>query len=141
MNGMDSGIGIIERSTSSVANTVVDNMREALTTARDILSDDVSTSPVITPVIDLSDAQNGISNLGSMLNANNFKINANLGRITTNADRFNALQASLQTGNAGNGVNINFEQNNYSPTELSRLDIYRQTRNQLAMLKGMVDGI
>lgn len=141
VNGMDSGIGIIERSTSSVANTVVDNMREALTTARDILSDDVSTSPVITPVIDLSDAQNGISNLGSMLNANNFKINANLGRITTNADRFNALQASLQTGNAGNGVNINFEQNNYSPTELSRLDIYRQTRNQLAMLKGMVDGI
>lgn len=141
VNGMDSGIGIIERSTSSVANTVVDNMREALTTARDILSDDVTTSPVITPVIDLSDAQNGISNLGSMLNANNFKINANLGRITTNADRLNALQASLQTGNAGNGVNINFEQNNYSPTELSRLDIYRQTRNQLAMLKGMVDGI
>ena len=141
VNGMDSGIGIIERSTSSVASTVVDNMREALTTARDILSDDVTTSPVITPVIDLSDAQNGISNLGSMLNANNFKINANLGRITTNADRLNALQASLQTGNAGNGVNINFEQNNYSPTELSRLDIYRQTRNQLAMLKGMVDGI
>lgn len=141
VNGMNSGIGIVERSTSSVANTVVDNMREALTTARDILSDDVSTSPVITPVIDLSDAQNGISSLGSMLNANNFKINANLGRITTNADRLNALQASLQTGNAGNGVNINFEQNNYSPTELSRLDIYRQTRNQLAMLKGMVDGI
>lgn len=141
VNGMNSGIGIVERSTSSVTNTVVDNMREALTTARDILSDDVNTSPVITPVIDLSDAQNGISNLGSMLNANNFKINANLGRITTNADRLNALQASLQPGNAGNGVNINFEQNNYSPTELSRLDIYRQTRNQLAMLKGMVDGI
>ena len=76
-----------------------------------------------------------------MLNANNFNINANLGRITTNADRLNALQASLQTGNTGNGDNINFEQNNYSPTELSRLDIYRQTRNQLAMLKGMVDGI
>ena len=56
------------------------------------------------------------------------------------------LKASLQnegiigkTKNASNTVtnNYNFVQNNTSPKALSRLDIYRQTRNQLAFAKGV----
>ena len=39
------------------------------------------------------------------------------------------------TNNAG-VTNYNFYQTNNSPKALSRLDIYRQTRNQIAMLKG-----
>jgi hypothetical protein len=34
----------------------------------------------------------------------------------------------------GNSV-ITFTQNNYSPVPLSRFEIYRQTRNQLALVK------
>ena len=34
--------------------------------------------------------------------------------------------------------NIQFVQNNYSPKALSRFDIYRQTKNQLSMLKGLM---
>ena len=42
---------------------------------------------------------------------------------------------------AGGGVfnrsnNVNFVQNNYSPKALSRLEVYRQTKNLTAMLKG-----
>lgn len=56
------------------------------------------------------------------------------------------LKASLQSEgiigkakNASNTVtnNYNFVQNNTSPKALSRLDIYRQTRNQLAFAKGV----
>lgn len=56
------------------------------------------------------------------------------------------LKASLQsegiigrTKTASNNVtnNYNFVQNNTSPKALSRLDIYRQTRNQLAFAKGV----
>lgn len=35
-------------------------------------------------------------------------------------------------------VNNNFTQNNYSPKALSRYDIYRDTRNQISRLKGVV---
>lgn len=34
--------------------------------------------------------------------------------------------------------NYNFTKNNYSPKSLSRIDIYRQTKNQFAALKGLV---
>ncbi|WP_130837521.1 hypothetical protein [Lachnoclostridium sp. Marseille-P6806] len=135
--GQFAGLGMIKNASVSVADTVVNTMQRALSTARDILSDDISTQPVITPVIDLSDAQNGMRRLGSMFNYNGFRVNANLGHITTNADKLSALQSAMTQGN-NSGSNINFTQNNYSPTALSRLDIYRQTRNQLAILKGMV---
>lgn len=39
-------------------------------------------------------------------------------------------------GNAG-GVSYNFIQNNNSPKALDRLEIYRQTRNQLELAKGV----
>lgn len=40
---------------------------------------------------------------------------------------------------SGKGVvnNYNFVQNNTSPKALSRLEIYRQTRNQLNFVKGV----
>ena len=37
------------------------------------------------------------------------------------------------------GNNYNFTQNNYSPKALSRIDIYRQTKNQFSALKGLVE--
>lgn len=48
-----------------------------------------------------------------------------------------ALQGeSIITNNAVGNQTYNFYQTNNSPKALSRLDIYRQTRNQIAMLKG-----
>ena len=41
---------------------------------------------------------------------------------------------SDSTGKNQNG-GMTFIQNNYSPKELSRIDIYRQTKNQFAMLR------
>ena len=48
-----------------------------------------------------------------------------------------ALQGeNIITNNAVGNSTVNFYQTNNSPKALSRLDIYRQTRNQLALLKG-----
>lgn len=35
------------------------------------------------------------------------------------------------------GTTVNYVQNNYSPSSLSRIDIYRQTRNQLSTIGGL----
>jgi hypothetical protein len=42
---------------------------------------------------------------------------------------------ALATSAASGPTTIKFEQNNYSPESLSTADIYRKTRNQLAMAK------
>ena len=46
-----------------------------------------------------------------------------------------------QNGNtkSTSGNNYNLIQNNYSPKALSRIDIYRQTKNQFSALKGLVE--
>lgn len=49
-----------------------------------------------------------------------------------------AVTAPAQTDNASNVTNVNYTQNNYSPTALSRAEIYRQTRNQLSTIEGVV---
>ena len=41
-------------------------------------------------------------------------------------------------GSSRAGNTYTFTQNNYSPKALSRLDIYRQTKNQFSALKGAV---
>lgn len=45
-------------------------------------------------------------------------------------------QAGISAVTNNNNRNYSFVQNNYSPKALSRLDIYRQTKNLTAMLKG-----
>ena len=78
--------------------------------------------PVITPVLDLSRVQAGIRTLNSSFNNN---------RMMMNADRVMNLQNAQQTP-----ANISFTQNNYSPKSLSRMDIYRDTKNMFAQAKG-----
>lgn len=57
----------------------------------------------------------------------------------TAADLKMQLQNEGVLGGAGKSVvnNYNFTQNNMSPKSLSRLEIYRQTKNQLALAKGV----
>ena len=48
-------------------------------------------------------------------------------------------ERSTDTAGSSRAGNIyTFTQNNYSPKALSRLDIYRQTKNQFSALKGAV---
>ena len=52
-------------------------------------------------------------------------------------DMVKTLQAVNAANNSvANSSSYNFVQNNYSPKSLSRLEIYRQTKNQIAMLQG-----
>lgn len=60
-------------------------------------------------------------------------------QIKASVSGINSDFASGNAGLASNSVvhNYNFTQTNNSPKALSRLEIYRQTKNQIAMLKGV----
>ena len=47
------------------------------------------------------------------------------------------IQNGVNTSEKGN--TYQFTQNNYSPKPLSRLEIYRQTKNQFSAMKGLVE--
>lgn len=83
----------------------------------------------ITPVLDLDKAVENADSLNSVMSFWQASgINDRMSEIEQIADSQNGL------GVAGNVYQ--FTQNNYSPKALSREEIYRQTRNQFALMKG-----
>ena len=71
-------------------------------------------------------------------------VNKGLGTIDAELSKKKALNINTQMTNNKYSKNADeqpvtytFTQNNYSPKSLSSLEIYRQTKNQFAMLKGV----
>lgn len=89
-------------------------------------------SPVITPVLDLSKVSDDFYSLNAMLSREQAVIVGNSLDANANSNKNN--QNDSDDSNSGD-VYYEFTQNNYSPTALSRADIYRQTKNQFAMVK------
>lgn len=92
--GLSDNAGMVEDSITTA-------MRSALQSAYDLMNSDVDMNPTITPVIDLSDAQNGAMLLSSMFNGQQFGFttNTDIGRVTTNAERMNNMLGNLNAGN------------------------------------------
>lgn len=93
----------------------------------------IEIQPTIRPVLDLSNVSKGVGKLASLTSTTQaMKISAGMNRESGGTN---------QNGNGKTSVsnNYNFTQNNYSPKSLSRIDIYRQTKNQFATLKGLVE--
>lgn len=94
-------------------------------------------SPVITPELDRSEFDKEYNEMMNLLNgptSTSIKSAADISNALSNNGNQNvAIGEPQQAAN----VNYNFEQNNYSPKALSRTEIYRQTKNQFSMLKGV----
>lgn len=86
----------------------------------------------IIPVVDLDSAKEGFKALDNMKSAQ--EASAISLTIENRQKESNAIANQSQTKTTP--TVINYTQNNNSPKALSRYDIYRDTKNQLSMLKG-----
>ena len=117
--GITGNTGMVVTSIDSMSNHVIDSMKYTIANVAATLQDGIE-DPVITPVLDLSRVQAGIKTLNHSFS-------------TQQALSAAGSMSTLQNGQSSGGVN--FIQNNYSPKPLSRTEIYRQTNNQLTMLR------
>lgn len=144
VNGLVVGI----RQNEKYAVYAIDNLaKDTLTALNSALDGD--TNEVISPVLDMSDAMTQINDLGNsedwqpvikpLLDMSdvdpNFK---NLSAIATYRDPI-GFKMEEPAAVAEDTQGVTFNQYNYSPKALSRLEIYRQTKNQLSMVKGVVN--
>lgn len=124
-------VGIMDEETNTfhtideVAASAVDHMAEAIMLANAVVSNAVDDQPTIKPLMDLSEIEYGAERMNNLLSTQ-AATRVQMGRETTVTDP----STNVQNG----GSVINYTQNNYSPKSLSRIEIYRQTRNQLATL-------
>ena len=108
-------------------------LSNAISKIREFVDGEMEVQPTIRPVLDLSEVRSGAGRLTAILSRSQaMKISSSMNRETTGE-----IQNGDGTPSVGNSYS--FVQNNYSPKALSRIDIYRQTKNQFSALKGLVE--
>ena len=121
--GMEEKAYQVYNSAEHVATVAEEGIETTAGRLEDFLADSFDFTPVITPVLDLSYIREQMASVNEIFGERG--VNGNL----QNGGTF--------TGNP-EPTTISFTQNNYSPKELSRYDIYRNTRNQISMMKGVM---
>ena len=128
--GMQSYAGRVTDATEDLGRSAINGMSNVIRNISDAINDNVDAQPTIRPVLDLTNVESGAGRLNSMLSRTR--------AMTISASMNRGYDSNIQNGVATAGATYQFTQNNYSPKALSRLEIYRQTQNQLETLKGLV---
>lgn len=111
--------GKVLDATDDLTNETIGSVGSSIQSISDLLFTDIQ-DPIIKPILDLSDIQAKAGQLNTFLEDTRVKA---------------TIQNEGEMEDSEKGVTYSFTQNNYSPKALSRIDIYRQTRNQFSMMK------
>nr|DAL42089.1 MAG TPA_asm: tail tape measure [Caudoviricetes sp.] len=115
----------------NVAYMAKNGLSSAVMRISDLIDSGIDTEPKIRPVLDLSDVENKAVRLNALLSRTQaVKAGAEITEYSHRNGREN--QNGIKDSN---GNTYTFTQNNYSPKALSRVDIYRQTKNQFSAMK------
>ena len=131
-NSLDDYADTAYNSGEAMAKSARDGLRNTIAAIGDCVNDSIDSQPTIRPVLDLSQVRSGAGKLSALLGGSKAaSINASVNSRLAANNQNEAVGSSKST-------NINFTQNNYSPKALSRIDIYRQTKNQFSALGGII---
>ena len=117
---------------SEVGNQARDGLLTSMSSIASLVDGSMEYQPTIRPVLDLSNVETGSRQLSSLFSSDQAM------RISASMNRANETKNQNESENQPSSTVYQFTQNNYSPKALSRLDIYRQTKNQFSTLKGLV---
>lgn len=137
----DAGLAVgIFKNGKMIFETVTDTMKTAISKVKQSMAEmgaaiedsDIDFDPVITPVVDSDEAIRKLRKLNDILSG---------GTTTTikaaaRNDAFNRQTGPIGTNNVTNNSNVSYVQNITSPRALRSRDIYRQTKNLIAVQKG-----
>ena len=117
-----------------VGDGALDAMSSAVSRITEAINDEMDADPTIRPVLDLSNIEAGTRSLNSMFSRTQAM------KVSAAIDKSNSASFGSGDGTTSKtGNTYQFTQNNYSPKALSRVEIYRQTRNQFSEMERMVD--
>lgn len=130
----------VSDASEGVAESALKGLSNSIGRISTMVTDGMDTELVIRPVIDLSNIEEGAGLISDLLNPNSGIRLANVEqRLSGVYGRTKSEDSGVSEAQNNTQVQkFEFVQNNYSPKALSRTEIYRQTRNQLSILKGAV---
>lgn len=100
------------------------------------MDEDFEYQPTIRPVLDMDEVDSGLNSFDRNFANRSMNLAGSINRAqkAVPADKYAESVNPSQNQNGGSNT-YNFNQYNYSPKALSRIDLYRQTNNQFAMMK------
>lgn len=117
---------------SNIAESARTGLTNAISKITDVINGDIDTQPTIRPVLDLSDVESNAGELNALFSRTQaMKISTSMSHKSDEEIQNDGV--ATKTGNT-----YQFTQNNYSPKALSRVEIYRQTKNQFSAMERMV---
>lgn len=127
----------VDKAGVAIGNTLVESTQKAVSHMRYDLPADFDFSPRIRPVLDLSNVEKNSALIGGMLNPPTLKVDDSYAYAASIAESQRQFEESRNGGDddGPTGDVIYFTQNNNSPKALSAAEIYRQTQNQLSVVK------
>lgn len=122
-----------------LGDATIKGASDAISNISRVITDDMLADPVITPVVDLSNIRKSAEDISRLFNqAIAITVdNASSVSGTIRSSRARKIDENIQNQKETPKQTVfNFEQNNYSPKALNSIEIYRQTRNQISIVKG-----
>lgn len=134
VNAINNCSATAKSASAGIAESAMKGLSTAAAKIAEFLESDIDSEPTIRPVLDLTNVESGAARLNTLFSRTQaMSISADMRRNKA----VEVQNGETETPKAGN--TYEFKQYNYSPKALSRLEIYRQTKNQFSALKGLVE--
>jgi Tape measure protein len=134
--GLTTYSSVVDKAAIGVSNTTLDTMKSTMAQISEIVAGDIDMTPVISPVLDLTQVQQQAGRLSSMLPTSSIQANVSTNQASTIArSQEVASTTTPDTTPVVSSAPIVFEQKNYSPKALDSIEIYRNTKNLMSLAK------
>lgn len=137
VNGVDKNAKKAVSSARSLGVSAIKALSDSMGNASNFIDGEINVNPTIRPILDLTDIKNGAGQIDSMFGNKQL---LNVGASYINAAKAtpsltSPISVASVATETSSSAPISFTQNNYSPEALSRIDIYRHTKNQIDTMK------
>ncbi len=123
----------VEKAASVMSTDTVESMKAAISRAQAMVAGGIGSNPTIRPIIDLEGVRSGVAAINGLLPSGSAMDTQGYIRASNIAQDRSNTATPVKEPNGDSPVVFN--QYNNSPKALSEAEIYRQTRNQLSVIK------
>lgn len=138
--GLIDTLGVVEKAGKKVGETALYATKKSLANIANAVATDMSMTPSIRPVLDLSAIRKDAGLIGGLLTPPSLKLDnsvayASMAQMAGQQAQQSANEVELERWDSTKGGDVVFNQTNNSPKALTNAEIYRKTNNQLSVAK------
>lgn len=139
VNQMDDMHGDVEKSSKALANVALDTLQSTLSRVGAGISNELSMSPIITPVLDLTKLTRDAAQISSLLGASPIRANVSFAQASDISASQRATAEDQDNEYSKSPRQLIFEQTLISPTPIDDVKHYRQTKGLLSFAKEVLN--